>query len=312
MKNRILGFIFVIALFAGILAGTFSASAVDDVITIGSAEEFAKLMDGTYAWDGSYKLTADIDLTGITQTSIGSTDVPFAGTFDGDGNTIKGITTPVFGTISGATVKNLTVEGTVNVSTVGAAGIVGVITDTGIVRNCINHATVTSTTERVGGVVGRATGKLSSGTIIIDSCVNYGDVTGSLNVGGIVGRFEIGQDGINGIYHVQNCANYGTINANESVGGVIGFYSNNASYSLSYIENSFNAGDVESTGDRVGGIAGYFRVYAKTMMNVAVCNNMNKGTVSSTLASAKIGGIVGQGNGSSGAYVLENNYNSGS
>jgi|GEM_PF-488554 len=279
---------------------------------IATVEEFVDLMNDSSKWSGNYKLAADIDLTGIAQTSIGDSTTPYAGVFDGNGYTIKGISAPVFGEISGATVKNLTVEGTVNASTAGAAGIVGVITNIGTVQNCINYATVTSTADRVGGVVGVISGKLSSGTIIIDGCVNYGDVMGSTNVGGVVGRFETGADGINGIYHVQNCANYGAINANESVSGVIGLYTNNASYSLSYIENNFNAGEVESAGDRVGGIAGYFRVYAKTMMDVAVRNCMNSGKISSTLASAKIGGIVGQGNGSSGAYVLENNYNSGS
>lgn len=53
MKNMFVVISLVVSLFALILAGTFSASAADDAITIGSAEEFVQLMDGTYAWDGT-------------------------------------------------------------------------------------------------------------------------------------------------------------------------------------------------------------------------------------------------------------------
>lgn len=311
MKNKFLVILSVISLLVAVLIGTFTVSAADDAIAIGSVEEFTKLMNGTYDLGGSYKLTDVIDLSGITQTSIGNDSTPFTGTFDGGGNTIKGITVPVFGTISGATIKNLTVEGAINTSVANTAGVVGLISNSGTVKNCVNKATVISTDQDTAGVVGKALGKLASATIIIDGCVNYGDITGKKDSAGVVARFDIGSAATNGTYHVKNCANYGTIFGTENTGGVIGLYSNNAANSVSYVENNYNSGNISTSGNQIGGIAGYFRVYSKTM-DVAVRNCMNKGNISSTFASAKIGGIVGQGNGSTGAYVLESNYNSGS
>ena len=44
----------------------------DSVIEIGNADALVALMGDTSGWSGNYKLTADIDLTGKTQTSIGT------------------------------------------------------------------------------------------------------------------------------------------------------------------------------------------------------------------------------------------------
>ncbi|MBQ4150693.1 MAG: hypothetical protein IJC81_02685, partial [Clostridia bacterium] len=311
MKNKFLVILSVTSLLVAVLTCTFTVSAADDAIAIGSVEEFTKLMNGTYDLGGSYKLTDVIDLSGVVQTSIGNDSTPFTGTFDGDGKTVKGITVPVFGTISGAIVENLTVEGTIDVGVANTAGVVGLISNSGTVKNCVNKATVISTDQDTAGVVGKALGKLASATIIIDGCVNYGDITGKKDSAGVVARFDIGSAATNGTYHIKNCANYGTIFGTENTGGVIGLYSNNATNSVSYVENNYNAGNISTSGNQIGGIAGFFRVYSKTM-DVAVRNCMNKGNISSTLASAKIGGIVGQGNGSTGAYVFENTYNIGS
>ena len=51
------------------LLGMFMAvpAAAEDVIEIATADDLVKLMKGTYPVDGSYKLTADIDLTGKEQ-----------------------------------------------------------------------------------------------------------------------------------------------------------------------------------------------------------------------------------------------------
>ena len=307
MQKKFLGILLALCIVL-VSPSVFAADA--DVTEIGTADELIALMGDNTKWADSYKLTADIDLTGLTQNGIGDSTTPFSGTFDGDGHTVKGlnVTNGLFGVISGATVKNLTVEGAVNATTANAGGIVGFISNNGTVENCVNKAKIISTSNQVGGIVGRVTGVGASGVVEIIDCVNMADIDGVSNAAGIVGRFDLGGDGKNGTYNVKNCANYGTITAKEVSGGIIGLYSNNASGCTSYIENNLNAGNVVATGEIIAGISGYFRVYEQSM-TVVIRNNMNVGNVSTTGSGMNIGGIIGVGNAKAGAYTLAYNYN---
>lgn len=73
-------------------------AAAGEVISIGNAADLAKIGTNGYPMDGSYKLTADIALSG-SWTPIGKgyfhagtqTPVAFTGTFDGNGKTISGL-----------------------------------------------------------------------------------------------------------------------------------------------------------------------------------------------------------------------------
>lgn len=61
----------------------------------------------------------------------------------------------------------------------------------------------------VGGIVGRI-----SGESVIDNCINYGEITGESNFGGIVGSGLDGQIDSNNIPKnqlIKNCKNYGNI-----------------------------------------------------------------------------------------------------
>lgn len=65
-------------------------AATDTPIEIDSADELAKIGDDGYPLNGSYVLTANINLGASAEkpwTSIGN----FTGTFDGDGHTISGL-----------------------------------------------------------------------------------------------------------------------------------------------------------------------------------------------------------------------------
>ena len=159
------------------------------------------------AYAGKYfKLTAEsgLDYTGKTFTPIGYGDnsdgKPFSGIFDGNGKTISGITvnTPsawgvgLFGYISKATIKNLTitsssftangfvgaiagssaglnnnlspiienchVTSSVRVEATGfaAGGIIGIDNDNLTIKDCTCAATITSTGAGIGGIIGVA------------------------------------------------------------------------------------------------------------------------------------------------------------
>ena len=68
-----------------------SSEANDEVINITlitTADEL-QLISGDL--DGTYRLENDIDLSGVSWTPIGTTNVPFDGTLDGNGFTISNL-----------------------------------------------------------------------------------------------------------------------------------------------------------------------------------------------------------------------------
>ena len=108
-------------------------------------------------------LTADIDLGNKEWTPIGNTsDMKFAGTFDGQGYTIRGL-------CINATTDN--------------QGLFGYIDKSAIVQNLIVTGSVTTSKGFTGGIVGRST--RSQGTV--QNCGFYGTVTATGTSGGVVG-----------------------------------------------------------------------------------------------------------------------------
>lgn len=119
--------------------------------------------DGTNFSGKTIVLTADIDLGNKEWTPIGNTsDMKFAGTFDGQGYTIRGL-------CINATTDN--------------QGLFGYIDKSAIVQNLIVTGSVTTSKGFTGGIVGRST--RSQGTV--RNCGFYGTVTATGTSGGVVG-----------------------------------------------------------------------------------------------------------------------------
>jgi len=199
-------------------------------------------------------LTADINLDGVDWTAIGTPDVPFKGTFDGQDFAITGFvgTTPtatgkygLFGNIDGATVKNFSIAGTLTVPE-GASNGSGVIgwASGGSKISSINSTLVIeaggNAAHHVAGVVGSAQG----GTNTITNCVFAGSLTvadGSTDCfAGIVGYISSDK--------VTNCVNLGTVDyyaANCYAGGIVG-YINNANLTIA---NCLSVGAVTYKGE---------------------------------------------------------------
>ena len=148
--------------------------------------EFTKQVASGTTYDGQYvKLTADIGsaespVSQTVGTVSGSTQVnPFSGTFLGDGHTIIITTTDnsnqgtaPFRYINGATIKDLTVGGTISSNQPHASGLVGFASGTNTIDNCIVNTTVVIGCDYAGGIVGHG---LSSNTTIKD-CVFAGTI----------------------------------------------------------------------------------------------------------------------------------------
>ena len=175
--------------------------SVEDLNTLAADVNSGTSYSGKY-----FKLTAEdgLDYNGKTFTPIGYGDntdgKPFSGIFDGNGNTISGITvnTPdawgvgLFGYISKATIKNVTITN----SSFTAKGFVGAITgcsdkvDTNMtpaIDNChvTNSVTVNAKDFAAGGIIG-----IDNDNLTIKDCTCAATVTSTdteSEPGGIIG-----------------------------------------------------------------------------------------------------------------------------
>ena len=200
---------------------------------INDADDFKNMVAG-----GSYKLAAD-----ITVTEPYAYD--FSGTFDGNGHTVTlAIDQPskdnigLFSKISStATIKNVTVDGTVTGSRC-VGGIAG--TSNGTITQCQNKATITATKNgsgnysQAGGIVGYAE------NATITSCANVGNVNAAPSdgrrCGGVAGYAKTSV--------IENCYNQGQVSScstgsSAAVGGIAGYIDSNAS-----VMNCYNSGAI--------------------------------------------------------------------
>ena len=238
--------------------GTPADDGVYEISTAKELRDLAHLIADKQSGYGaarkaSYRLTKDIDMSGITDmVPIGANSSnAFAGTFDGGGHRIYNLNLVpaegasgnywgLFGRVADATITDLTVEGTVTSGGAYVGGIVGLVASGAAIENCVNRCTVTytgtATAYGVGGVVGHAGGKATkgtpsvgstqTGTLVITNCRNEGDVLGSKCVGGILGRSDITEGSVT----VTGCVNTGNVTATigdergyADVGGIAGF-----------------------------------------------------------------------------------------
>ena len=168
------------------------------------------------------ELTADVDLENDAWTPIGPDEgSSYTGTFDGKGYTVKNLNVSgsgnigLFGYVSGGTIRNLTVAGSVTATGGRAGGITCTLID-GLIENCANLCTVTYTGAdgSVGGIVGYA--YPIDDSVAIRDCYNIGKIDGGTRTGGILGL-----DNYPGT-EISNCYNVGSVTGNEYVGAIAG------------------------------------------------------------------------------------------
>lgn len=248
----------------------------------------AKLVNSGTDFSGkTVKLGGDIDLMAYQWTPIGNSNKSFRGTFDGRNHTVRGMYADsdysgLFGRLSNATVKNVTLEDSYVTGSYIAGGIVGYArTDDkrSVISNCVVEKTVTvygtNSGERyTGGIAGACYNEYT-----LTGCTNRGTVYGGSYVGGIVGHSD---DAI----IITNCVNYGPIRGTGSyIGGITGY-----TYDECNVLNSANFGSVTGN-DCVGGIVGKTQrksTGGKYPNNVLNCYNV--GTVH---GNKYVGAVVG-------------------
>ena len=212
-------------------------------------------------------LTADIDLGGEAWTpfepSSGYVSEAYAGTFDGANHTIKGLSVNstsskgvgLFGTVCGATIKNLKVEGNVSASnSVFVGGIVGRTQTSATIDSCSFAGTVTSTKKNGAAGTAGIVGRVSAGTVTITNCAN----TAAINGTSAIAAGILGYGGSNKVT-IENCYNTGAISGQHYASGICG--SSTIKEQTSSIRNCYNSGTITATngGNYYAGITANFK-----------------------------------------------------
>ena len=183
----------------------------------------------------------------IPWTPIGTSDVPYTGTFDGKGYTISGLyfNNPtsyyvgLFGCIgANGKISNVGVLDSYFQFRALGGGVCG-MNKNGELQNCSNSSTVIcNMQDGTGGVCGYN----SKGTV--RDCKNTGSVRGKATLGGVCG--------VNSYGTITNCFNEGTVSVTVTSANVGGVCGNNYSGT---IKCSYNTASVSGQ-EYVGGVCG--------------------------------------------------------
>ena len=279
-----------------------ATTAADEEILIVTKEDLISFAANA-ANTKSAKLAGVIDMTGEAWTPVQG----FAGTFDGDkegGYYIKGLTAPLFGTVSGE-IKNLKLTDVNIVVTenhhygekpVVYSGAIAYHIANGSLTGCytsgkveVNNTVFNVANDAIvgtyydvclGGMVGLIEGTVVSNCenhidLTLTSCWNNENATGfSVKAGAMIGMAAVASQ-------ISSCVNYGSVSYEAThaagkaahIGALLGGTS--ADGSLTVLKDCTNHGDfnVSATATRLntfymGGVAGYLNAGVEELKNL--------------------------------------------
>ena len=269
-----------------------------------------------------YKVDGTVE-NDVSWTPIGTETKSFKGTFNGNNKTINGLyinsntaCQGLFGVIEKGMVKDLTIKGNISSSQANIGMLSGKTISTTIENIIIGNSlkgdtnTVKSTIKSTGGNVGGAVGRPTSSKI--NKCLNYADIEGLRNVGGLFGYCDE-------LNYISKCGNIGNIIASQGfAGGLLGSGNVNVKYCYNRgditgngtpnndkytssggicggcngnIEYCYNTGSVYGAFGQVAGICG--NIYNYSSATIRSCYNIGIIT-----GSSRIGSIMGECNSS--------------
>ena len=327
MKKKLLSLLLALCLVMALVPMTAFAeeneqSSKTSITTVDELLEFAKAVDnGEYddKTDAVVSLDADLDLTGVAWTPIGSVFAAdgtllhyFSGKFYGNGHTISNLDFsenygkteyPSFGFFSevyGAEISGLTIQGKLNVSNSGYVyfgTVAGVAADSKI-SDCASNVSFTDKDKYINGTVALCGYAINS---TIEYCQNKGDFSitqdvTSFQMGGIVGLAQNST--------VQYCANTGDLTSwTPCTGGIVGQLIQN-----SKVINCYSTGKIVPLGKGTtdfGGIAGTVGTGTE-IRHCYFAGEVDLSQYTATTPYKRLGGIAG--GVSSDTPVFENNY----
>ena len=237
--------------YTAVTDGVYEIDAPEEMVALskltnGDADALAAVgADAALNFAGmTINLMADIDLGDYCSALAGSwTPInTFSGVFNGNNHTISNLyakTTGdagLFGTLSSATINDVTVQGVIISSEATKVGGIASVATSAVLENCISQVDITTSTNGsytcVGGVVG-----YSSNSMYI-ACQSTGDISDTIDewewmnyVGGIVGNSNGGDMLIacmksSGNVHEEKTQSY------SPVGGILGCVHNFSNISI--------------------------------------------------------------------------------
>ncbi|MCC8173915.1 MAG: hypothetical protein LIO65_05930 [Odoribacter sp.] len=198
----------------------------DIIFTIADENDLVKLSDfvNTSGKDTTglrfvlNNTSGTMDLSSVDFSPIGTEDNPFKGELDGNSFVITDLNvnssssgSGFFGNVSGAYIYNLGIEAAVVDGADNTGILAGYADEQTIIKNCYVTGTV-SGSSNVGGLVG------VSNESEITNCYSTADVSGSGITGGVVGAMEHTAS----LGSLNNCYSMGSIQSDGTVGGVVG------------------------------------------------------------------------------------------
>jgi filamentous hemagglutinin family protein len=236
------------------------------------------------AYNTRYALAQDLDASGKVYTQAVVSEL--SGTFTGLGHVIDGLTIHstqdnigLFAVSNAATMRdigltNVDIRGNNSVGALLGGGVAG----TGYVRNSYSTGSVAATGMFVGGLVGES--------VQIDNSFSTASVSGTLDVGGLIGRAGGGNN-------ITNSYASGSVSGSY-VGGLVGFSSSN-------INNSYATGAVNGS-SYAGGLAGLSEgnisnsyatgaVYASAVYGGGLVGS-NPGSINLSYATGAVTGVL--------------------
>ena len=216
---------------------------------------------GTDYLDYTILLANNVDVSGFKWTPVGDSIPYFTGTFDGQGHSITGLTASadsyagLFNHTSKATIKNLCLSGSVQISNSSEGSYGGALVGyaaRSTIANCCSHTDVTATsigtdyntTACAGGLVG-----IASSATVITNCFNTGSIRATASGTGDSYAYAGGIAGDNYQSNVVNCYSIGSVTAanasNSYAGGVVGRSGNNGTATVKncyYLNGTANKG----------------------------------------------------------------------
>lgn len=294
-------------IFVGVLAGSvFSGTgAFAEVIVLDQTTFYSTIFENR---NGDYELSESIDISIADAFDTPAVFDTFSGSLNGKGNTIFGISKPLFSSLASSGgivyIENLVLQAAETTIGVEGSGMLAVSAEDVTIRNVDIEGNVSSGGENIGGLIGTATNVILedvhalSGTVtnisyaltgstggligesngissgrnqILNSSSKMDVITNSTSVGGLIGRLT----NSNGL--IENSFASGEVSGNYNVGGLVGT-------SFGTVLNSRAESDVTATSFVAGGLIGI-------QSGGAVMNSSASGRVE---GSSYVGGLIGQ------------------
>lgn len=215
----------------------------------------------------------------------------FSGSLSGTAPSLGGIAglNAVKGRVTGCKVN-----AEIKASGSGSGGVVGTCESNlpDAIKDCEFNGSISSTTGFCGGILGQKTN--NAGGII--SCITHGSVSGTANVGGIVGAVSQNSTSENPSAIIADCTNGAEVGASgENAGGVLGYACPPKGGCYTRIDKCANKADI-TAGWNVGGILGYALNKGDAMQvfnSVTSDCRIYAKTADPSNHYARVGGIVG-------------------